>query len=511
MKFISSIIAVVFVTTLACTTMPAAGMFGGRRLHGFQHILHHDQQLRAAFDAFNTPIEDSWFNQEIDHFDRDNYATFKQRYWINSQYWDGSGPVFVSINGEGAASAYTVQSGHMVEIASRTGALVLSLEHRYYGASVPTPTMSTEDLKYLSAEQALADLASFLSAMSAKLGYDFTANPVVTFGGSYAGALTAWSRIKYPHIVYAAVSSSGPVHAVADFRQYNEVIGASLATPLVGGSTQCESTITKAFTVLQSMLTSSSGRQQLSSMFNTCQPLDGATVNDTNTFVMSVAGTFEDVVQYNNQLPGLNVDAICKYMLNASTPLEGLVAITGVQNAGNCVDISYADANAGIFNTTVDRGATGVGIRQWTYQTASEFGYLQSCEADTTCPFDAVAAFSYQGQLDVLEQAFQINAAEFASNIAFSNLYYGSNHPAGSRIIYVNGHVDPWHALSVLESLSNEQVAVFIEGTSHCQNMQPTLPTDPPALTAARQKIDAQLTQWLKAAQHTVGVRDFTH
>lgn len=73
--------------------------------------------------------------------------------------------------------------------------------------------VSTENLKYLSSEQALADIAYFITEMKK----DFETGPWIVFGGSYAGSLAAWARLKYPHLVAGAVSSSGPLLAKIDF------------------------------------------------------------------------------------------------------------------------------------------------------------------------------------------------------------------------------------------------------------------------------------------------------
>lgn len=74
---------------------------------------------------------------------------------------------------------------------------------------------STENLVYLSSEQALADAAYFIRGMTKK--YLNSDTKWIAFGGSYAGSLAAWLRLKYPYLVYGAISSSGPLLAKIDF------------------------------------------------------------------------------------------------------------------------------------------------------------------------------------------------------------------------------------------------------------------------------------------------------
>lgn len=73
-----------------------------------------------------------------------------------------------------------------------------------------------KNLVYLSSEQALSDISYFIEKMTAKHNLP-DGTQWVAFGGSYPGSLAAWSRIKFPHQIHAAISASGPLIAVADF------------------------------------------------------------------------------------------------------------------------------------------------------------------------------------------------------------------------------------------------------------------------------------------------------
>ena len=76
-------------------------------------------------------------------------------------------------------------------------------------------SMETHNLKYLNSEQGLSDLANFITWLKTnkKHGVD-EATKWITVGGSYAGAMSAWFRAKYPHLTVGAIGSSGVVLAV---------------------------------------------------------------------------------------------------------------------------------------------------------------------------------------------------------------------------------------------------------------------------------------------------------
>jgi len=159
-------------------------------------------------------------------------------------------------------------TGHFVlnEYAQRFNALIVSAEHRFYGDSIPTQDLSTENLRYLSSSQALADFAALVYEV--KSLYNAADSKVVSFGGSYSGALSAWFRMKYPHIVHAALASSGPVLAQMDFPEYFEVVTTSLSP--IG---DCVSTITAATKYYTGLLSTSDGKKKIENDFQTRTPI----------------------------------------------------------------------------------------------------------------------------------------------------------------------------------------------------------------------------------------------
>ncbi|XP_050216488.1 probable serine protease EDA2, partial [Mercurialis annua] len=111
-------------------------------------------------------------------------------------------------------------------LAKKFGAAVVSLEHRYYGKSTPFKSSETKNLRFLSSKQALFDLAVFRqhyqTVLNLKLNRTKAENPWIVFGTSYSGALSAWFRLKFPHLTCGSVASSAVVLAVYDFPEFDQ-------------------------------------------------------------------------------------------------------------------------------------------------------------------------------------------------------------------------------------------------------------------------------------------------
>lgn len=79
---------------------------------------------------------------------------------------------------------------------------------------------------------------------------------------------------------------------------------------------------------------------------------------------------------------------------------------------------------------------------------------------------------------------------------------YGDNNPAGSRIGFINGDIDPFHAGGVIKNttaqLDSEIYALMVVGGSHCEDMGQTSLHDSPSMALAKQGKAALLAKWLK-------------
>ncbi|KAI7821399.1 serine carboxypeptidase S28-domain-containing protein [Gamsiella multidivaricata] len=263
-----------------------------------------------------------YFRQVLDHFSgsnnlavpkssplqsllgsSNNNNTFRQYYYINSEFYKPGGPIILWIPGESPLHTLFLRRGLAYELANATSGLLVALEHRFYGSSIPrfqdsstaanniisdhkvrqetennigsrrsvwgsssvarthprTTSARASDteikgdgdgsdgsadntsmrnsskghgnkgnqeemeglpldlLKYLTVDQTIEDIASFIDHFSILQPSFYPADEEDTAemrwilaGCSYGGSLAAWARRRYPSKVFAAFASSAP-------------------------------------------------------------------------------------------------------------------------------------------------------------------------------------------------------------------------------------------------------------------------------------------------------------
>ena len=151
----------------------------------------------------------------IDHFTNHGAGsdTYQMRYLVDDTYFDkDNGPIIFYAGNEGDVYTFFDNSGFMTTtLAEKFGALVVFGEHRYFGTSMPfgDNSFDKDNLKYLTVEQAMMDYVEFMIDYKKTNGLEDRA--VIVGGGSYGGMLSAWLRMKYPHVFQGALAASAPI------------------------------------------------------------------------------------------------------------------------------------------------------------------------------------------------------------------------------------------------------------------------------------------------------------
>ena len=354
---------------------------------------------QGTIDKF--PPTTKYFEQVIDHFSyytgRSSYnsepLTFKQKYLVYDKFWNrNTGPILFYFGNEGGIEDFYNNSGAMFDMAPYFDALLVFLEHRYYGVSMPKPTTSSEDLRFLTIEQALADTTIFLSKKHEIFGCENNkdACKVVLFGGSYGGMLAAWHRLKYPHISVGALAASAPVDIYPTENKENEFYNAFISVfteygknnstgGTDGGSLACGSVLDKAFkTILATDF------ESLSNYFNVCTPI--TTKNQVSKLLFYLKGAaatlamldYPYAATFVTNMPANPVRVACDRLLKADEILYGMndainvfVNYTGELPCHNIsMEMVGGDSNANsILSPPPSLGSI---YRTWNYQACTQ-------------------------------------------------------------------------------------------------------------------------------------------
>ncbi|GJN19867.1 hypothetical protein PR202_gb07181 [Eleusine coracana subsp. coracana] len=240
-----------------------------------------------------------------------DHRQFKQRYYEFLDYFRApNGPVFLYICGEATCSG--ISNSYLAVMAKKFGAALVSPEHRYYGKSSPFESLTTENLRFLSSKQALFDLAVFRQyyqeTLNAKYNRTGADNSWFVFGGSYAGALSAWFRLKFPHLTCGSLASSGVVLAVHNFTDFDKQIGDS-AGP------ECKEALQEVTRLVDRQL--QSGRNSVKQLFG------ASTLENDGDFLYLLADAAAIAFQYGNP------DVLCSPLVEAKKNGTDLVVSLG--------------------------------------------------------------------------------------------------------------------------------------------------------------------------------------
>ncbi|XP_026821107.1 putative serine protease K12H4.7 [Rhopalosiphum maidis] len=450
-------------------------------------------------------FENKWFEQKLDHFNPIDTRTWKQRYQMNLKYYKYGGPVFLHIGGEDEISHNWMNGGAWIEYAQKCNALCFQLEHRYYGRSHPTDNLNTTNLLYLNIEQALADVAEFINTITNENENLLFNAKWVVFGGSYAGNLAAWARMKYPHLIHAAVSSSSTLGAAIDYNEYYT----TAQTALSDYNPKCASHIKEATGMINDYFKTNDGAKYIDKKFKTCEHVDITNKKDLAQFFDNLAIPVALIMQYNKdnryyenvERSTVSIRTMCGIMLdkslgNALERYSYLQRVLRTVSNRNCTVTKYQSILKAFKETSWKKQYVKSGDRQWLYQTCTELGhFVTSNKVDNlfgnTIPLD----YFTEKCRDVFGKSYNLNALYKA--VKNEETMFNYLKKKTSRVIYLHGSIDPWNKLGLTQPQAQNSVSIFTEGVSHCADLYPSASSDPPQLTKARKTVLYYLQKWL--------------
>ncbi|KAJ6783012.1 hypothetical protein PWT90_09191 [Aphanocladium album] len=512
----------VCIATILCIVAPLAEGAGkhGRQTPRNVRIRHNESSARST----SSDVPSYNFSMPVDHFTSSDKRTYSNRFFVNDTYYRAGGPVIFLDYGEGGVDpdnlseslAEATSRSLPMRLAANLSGIVIGWEHRYYGYSRPVeldeetgfPLSGVQGYKYLSVEQALADVAFFANNFNktelglnhnvqSTVGLDPYNTPWIFVGGSYPGARAAWMRAKYPEIIYASWASSAPVQFEFDGSPYYDPVMRSMATNCTNGIRSAIKYMDKAF--------SSGSSEQLNRikaavyMTSTEAELDKIQVSNVPVFdtakELAHSLTFNDGFQSYG--PQKTVQIMCDLMQSFNTDqydkdmgqarsLESQAAAM-INNPGDkkatTGGIAAHDGDDGgerafaaliygiyhgnkaydIFQDSIAKSSSSgdispnVDTASWNWQTISETGIFQGSNPNNiTCVserYNITAVHDIEYFQDYFGSFNQSDLPQKISNKGLLDM--GGWDMKVSNVMFTNGELDPWTSFSVASELAD--------------------------------------------------------
>ncbi|CEJ81833.1 hypothetical protein VHEMI01943 [[Torrubiella] hemipterigena] len=438
------------------------------------------------------------FDQLIDHTNP-SLGTFKQRYWVNPEFWAGPGsPIVLNAPTEAASDGYLGYTTNRTlpgEFAQRIGGATVLLEHRYWGDSSPYDNLTTTNLQQLNLPNSIADLTYFAKNVRFAFDLNGTSTPDkaawVLSGCSYPGALTAFVHNLAPGTFWAYHASSAVVQSVDNLAGYWDTIEAAMPR-------NCSTDVKNAIRYIDNiMINGTAERQQ-----HLKERFGYGGVKSKEDFVASLVSpywTWQSQQFYSNY-SGLNT--FCDYVENrwpgSESPQPGeegvgtCKAIKGMAKyyreigaskscaTKDCVDSHNPDKST-YTNTTV-RNTTQ---RQWQWMLCNvpfkfRFGHNPNGKDQIISTLLTEKYYNDRCPLYFPREGDNTYGIAKGLTAADVNRYTGGwDNVDTTRLMWANGELDPWRPATVsslerpggvLESTEQHPVRL-IPKAAHCNDL----------------------------------------
>jgi serine protease 16 len=310
----------------------------------------------------------------------------------------------------------------------------------------------------------------------------------IVIGGSYAGNLAAWLRLKHPDIVYAAHVSSAPLNVIQEFNEYSD--GVYDAVSDTAGNTHCVDGWSRAIKAFDTLIAETNATF-VRHVFGAPDHLHiGDLALLSRFFWISVQeGHSPKQIMFGDREISF-VEAICggKVFPSFINPkasddelLASFITLAKVQFPTK-EDYRSLDTQWNPGKQT-DRG--------WYYQVCTQFGWFHGHSGNERSLFSKYIDLEYHKW--TCRQYFGDGYPQVPPN-HYNKKYHGLDIVNKiDRIVYVTGDNDPWTRVAVTPSIAKRSTkrnyAVMIRGGFHCRDLHVPLPIHPPSYIQAHKDI----------------------
>ncbi|XP_052834618.1 putative serine protease K12H4.7 [Drosophila gunungcola] len=390
------------------------------------------------------------------------------RYMVKEDYFKPNGTIFFFMGGEGTILSPTTNVSNIMltksyinDLAQRYGGYLIHSEHRYYGESKPTKYLNVKSLKYLTVQQAMADVAALIQFLKGNTTH-FGESKVFLVGGSYSGFMVPWFAKLYPNLIDLGWGSSAPFQFKTELRAF---YSKALKLVLQVGGKKCHHQIVDGLKSLKYAL-SKHNTSKLIEM-NICGFDHTKNEYVINLFerLTKVVGT---LVQYGNIKEG------CKDISKSSFTLYLKKQLNG--NSTKCYD------SVSSFKSLRDVHYTTDSARLWLYQCCDELGNFQTSEY---IPLD----FWLDMCLDAFGNKFSNCYIDRSVKDTDQNFEDMENRDSFRRVFLTQPELDAWTSTKVRK----HKRTYFLKGATHCEDLQASSENDKPSIKALKRDIDIEV------------------
>ncbi|OHS95712.1 hypothetical protein TRFO_10354 [Tritrichomonas foetus] len=458
------------------------------------------------------------FAQILDH--NDVYCT---QYFNQTYYSDNSNPplnhetLIIIVGGANKFDSTILELPHIQQLRENTKALLFGLEHRYFGTSLPNISINSssnckynnnyndnynsnyynnfdhnyddnsnnnnsnnnelnleiENYTFLTVDQALSDLANFIKYLQ-QIHCSSQKCKVILAGSEYAGSLSVWFKIKFPHFVDAVWASSAPLNAQVDFT------GASVAA---GG---------RVFNYDHNCYNS---LREFLYKFDKLRPGDFFHIfgfpddlNDTSSF--SIISDFIEYISLNETLQPM---------------LQKLCMNVEMENFARVFNETFSLLN--LNSLSIDPFRVENDRRAMAYLNCHELNWMKISSPNIGPSFKLGSNnISNQYHREVCNYLFDYmppTPADYRKLDLF-NLKFGGRKPGVKFTVFSTALYDPWEYLEIVSTFNSSELFIQSYG-NHSIGADLISNFDSPELTLARNNVILKLTEWVNGCNNNCG------